>query len=111
VVALVVLVALLGTVAAALLSPRAEPSPAQNAAASCQDAERFQALVADNAPINDVLDVLGDAERKAESAADRDPRWLALAGGLQSIRIALNADDAAAATVGISVVRTECRRF
>jgi hypothetical protein len=109
-VAVVVLLALLATVAVVLVRPGATPTPAEDAADSCTKAERFERLVEDNASAEQVLEVLGEAERKAASAADRDPVWLALSGGLQSVRIALNADDARAARVGIDVVRAECRR-
>lgn len=110
-IALAVLLAMLATVAVVLVQPRVTRTAADDAAASCEDAERFQQLVEKNASVDEVLDALGDAEEKAAKAADRDPVWLALSGGLQSIRIALNADDADAARVGISVVRAECRRL
>ena len=91
--------------------PPVTPAEARSAAeASCSDIARFEELVAANARLDDVRKALGRAERQAEVAARGDAVWVALAGGVQSVRVALDANDARAARVGIDVVRSECRR-
>ena len=87
----------------------AEAAPA--ARASCDAMTTFEQLVTANADLDRVRDALGTAERQAERAARGDATYLALAGGVQSVRLALDADDARAARVGIDVVRAECRRL
>ena len=89
-------------------------SPAQASAAAqsaCTEMTRFEQLVRANAPLDRVRERLGAAERQARTASRGDAAWLALAGGVQSVRLALDADDARAARVGIDVVRSECRRL
>ena len=88
--------------------PPAQAGPA--AAVACAHVQRFEELLAENAPITQVRDVLREAERSARRAAQGDPTWLALSGGVSSLRIAVEADDERVARTGIDVVRTECRR-
>lgn len=105
-----------GAAVYALAGREGTPSPvsprqAQAAATeSCRSLARFEELVRLNAPVDQVQEVLDAAVRRAEVAARGEPRWLALAGGAQSVQLALDADDARAARVGIDVVRAECRR-
>ena len=80
------------------------------AAAACAHVQRFEELLAENASITEVRDVLREAERSARRAAQGDSTWLALSGGVSSLRIAVEADDERVARTGIDVVRTECRR-
>ena len=116
---LAVLVAAGGIGIAAVLPARepAEPEPVTQAEAvtaaraSCDAVADFEQLVEANADIDRVKDALGAAERQAERAARGDALYLALSGGVQSVRLALDADDPRAARVGIDVVRAECRRL
>lgn len=93
-----------------------EPAPvsvaeaSEAAAGACASAARFERLVRDNAPLDKVREALDAAERQAETAARGDATWVALVAGVQSVRVALAADDERAARVGIGVVRSECRR-
>lgn len=90
--------------------PPLDPGQATGAAASaCGDLQRFEELVRVNAPAKDVRAVLARAVRSSRLAADSDPVHLSLAGGAQSLQLALEADDARAARVGIDVVRSACR--
>ncbi|MEO6204215.1 MAG: hypothetical protein ABIO67_02360 [Mycobacteriales bacterium] len=75
---------------------------------ACAQVARFEALVDANASADRVREVLGMAVQGAREAADRDQRWVALLGGLQSLQVALDKDDPRAARVGIDVVRAEC---
>lgn len=84
--------------------PRAE----QQARAACAAFDTFERQVKQNAPSRTVLATLSDARRRATDAADRDPRWRSLAGGADALGVALRTDNAAAARVGIDVVRAQC---
>lgn len=86
----------------------AEAEPA--AAAACAQMQRFEELLEENASISEVRDVLRSAERSARRAAQGDATWIALSGGISSVRIAVEANDERVARTGIDVVRTECRR-
>lgn len=118
-VAVAVVLALLAAAALlVMLARRPTPvdpvSPAQGRAAAaraCAEAIRFEGLVSQNAPIDDVLASLGRAEDEADTAARGDSSYLALAGGIKALRIALDANDGRAARTGIDVVRAECRRL
>lgn len=113
-----VLLALAGGAAVFLLlnGTESEPRPVTQteagpaAAAACAQMRHFEELLAQNASISEVRDVLRAAERSARRAAQGDARWLALSGGISSVRIAVEADDERVARTGIDVVRTECRR-
>lgn len=86
----------------------AEAGPA--AAAACAQMQRFEELLAQNASISEVREALRSAERSARRAAQGDATWIALSGGISSVRIAVEANDERVARTGIDVVRTECRR-
>jgi type II secretory pathway component PulM len=77
---------------------------------SCGEVEEFERGVEENDPAEEVLKILEEAEKHAERAASLDTAWIPLVGGIQSIRVALNEDDAQAAQVGINVTRIECRK-
>lgn len=119
VVAAALAIALLAATAFLVMQARrptsvAPVSPAEGRAAAvraCSEAIRFEGLVSQNAPIDDVLASLGRAEHDADTAARADPSYLALAGGIKALRIALDANDGRAARTGIDVVRAECRRL
>lgn len=83
---------------------------ARLAAQACAHMLRVEELVGDNASVEQVRQALRDAERTARRAAQGDATWLALAGGVSSVRLAVEADDERVARTGIDVVRTECRR-
>lgn len=117
-IALGLVVAAVGTALTVVLLAREPSQPAAVSAVqaraaaerSCAQAARFELLVRENAPLDEVRQALGRAERDAEAAARGDATWVALAGGVQTVRVALDADDERAARVGIDVVRSECRR-
>lgn len=96
-----------GTVGAPAVTPEEAGAAA---ATACAQMQRFEELLTQNAPITDVRDTLREAERMARRAAQGDPLWLALSGGISSVRIAVEANDERVARTGIDVVRTECRR-
>lgn len=105
------------TAAAYLLSGRADAPPAltprearEAATQSCRQLAVFQQLVRANAASDQVRAALARSVSLAKSAATSDPTWIALAGGAESVQVALAADDARAARVGIDVVRAECRK-
>jgi hypothetical protein len=88
------------------------PEQAQDAATkACSEAAAFEALVARNAPIDLVKKALGRAESASDTASRGDSKWVALSGGIKSLRIGLDANDARVARTGIDVVHTECRRL
>ncbi len=94
--------------------PAGQPSvPTEQAQAravgSCRELAHFDELIRSNASSTEVRAVLDRAVRQARVAAAADPIWLSLAGGAQSLQLALDADDARAARVGIDVVRSACR--
>lgn len=92
--------------------PAARPDEARReAAGGCAALAEFARLVRRNAPADRVRRVLAEAVRRAEAAADADPRWVALSGGAQSLQLAVARDDAQAARVGVGVVRAECAAF
>ena len=111
----VVLLAGVTLVAYLLLREPARPAAltadqAREAAeSSCRDLARFEALVKANASVERTLAALDEAVRKSQSAATADPLWLPLAGGAQSLQLALTSNDARAARVGADVVRSACR--
>lgn len=80
------------------------------AAAACRDAAQFEKLVQANRPTDEVLTLLRKAEEQGKSAAAADPMWVALSGGLSSVRLGIEGNDGPTARTGIDVVRTECRR-
>jgi hypothetical protein len=80
------------------------------AAAACRNAAQFERLVQANRPTDEVLAVLRKAEQQGKSAAAADPMWVALSGGLSSVRLGIEGNDGPTARTGIDVVRAECRR-
>jgi hypothetical protein len=54
---------------------------------------------------------LARATSESERAADLDPAWRPLAGGIASVAKGLNDNDGAAAGIGIQVVRADCPNF
>ncbi len=109
----------LGTVLiAALLSTRAEPRAVPTgdeagqarAAQACRSLQQVTDLIDRNAGVPEVLEVVDRAVRQARDASAAQARWFALAGGADSLAIALRADDPQAASVGIRVVTAECAR-
>lgn len=92
-------------------SSRVPPPPGDDSAvAACRGAAEFERLVQDNRPADEVLAVLRTAEQQGKNAAAADSRWIALAGGLASVRIGIQGNDGPSARTGIDVVRAECRR-
>ena len=75
---------------------------------ACREAEEFLQLAAANAASVEVLRALERAVRTARRALDRDPHWVQLLSGLQTVRYALRHDDAASARDGIRLVRSMC---
>lgn len=89
------------------ISPEQAGASAREA---CAAAEQLEQLVARNASLDDVRSALRRAEGAAELAARGDASWQALDGGVKSLRIGIDADDARVTRTGIDVVRAECRR-
>ncbi len=88
------------------------PEQARSAAArACEQVRLVEQLVGANADTDQVFAALEIAEREAGAAAEGDPRWLGLSGGVQSLAIAFRADDPRVARTGIDVVRAECSRL
>lgn len=75
---------------------------------ACRAFARFEALVADNAPSNEVYQALDEAHAAAHDAADDDPRWRSLASGTEALDVAFRRDNARAARIGVDVVRGQC---
>lgn len=76
---------------------------------ACEAAEKFEAAVKRNDDIDTVNRHLNKARREAGAAEKKDSLYVGLASGIEALRIAIDNDDASAAKVGMSVVRTECR--
>jgi short subunit dehydrogenase-like uncharacterized protein len=94
-----------------LVRRRAPQDPAtRSARTACAHAERFQDVVEQDGPFADAARELAAAGRHAGDAAARDSRWQLLLGGIQSLQLSLERDDARAAGTGIRVVRAECAR-
>lgn len=93
-------------------SPSRMPPPQGDGSASsaCRGAAEFERLVKANRSTDEVLAVLRTAEQQGKNAATADPRWIALSGGLSSVRIGIEGNDGPTARTGIDVVRAECRR-
>jgi hypothetical protein len=96
--------------AALLLVPSGDDggSPRAHAVRACDSADRFDRAVRANASIDDVNKHLSRALREAHEAEDGNSLYVGLTSGLESLRVAIDHNDAQAARVGIDVVRTEC---
>jgi hypothetical protein len=84
------------------------PAAEQLARQACALATTFEDQVKANASSRQVLATADAMRASANDAADRDPRWRSLAGGTDALRLAMRKDDAAAARIGIDVVRAQC---
>jgi hypothetical protein len=97
--------------AAALVVTR-NPAPKDPALRSarnaCSHVARFEQIVERNRSAAEASRELALALRFARLAAEADTRWLPLSGGIQTLQIALEKDDAGAANVGIRVVDAQC---
>src|SRR3954453_5023789 len=103
VVAAAVVVAAIAGTAIVLLAGRdsspakVTPQQAEEAArSSCAAAVELERLVGRNAGLDDVRRALRTAETEADTAAHGDTRWLALDGGVKSVRIGIDSNDARA---------------
>ncbi len=89
--------------------PAFNPARAERQArVACAALGTFELQVGQNVEARKVLANLDDARRRATDAADRDPRWRSLASGADALGVAIRKDNAAAARVGIDVVRAQC---
>lgn len=75
---------------------------------ACAAAREFEEAIERNDSGERVFERLGIAEREARAAVDRDPAWVQLLSGIQSVRYAIEHDDARAAGTGIEIVRRQC---
>lgn len=91
-------------------SPVDQAGSARSAREACRTVRLFLELVRTDAAAHRVLDLLDSAVNAATAAADRDPAWRPLAGGVQAVRLALDEDDPEAARVGLAVVAANCER-
>ncbi len=90
--------------------PADGPSPESAAADSCRLVQAFLGVVQRNGPAAEAVAALDRAVERARVAAAADPSWTALSGGVESLRLAVRADDPQAAKVGTAVVREQCRQ-
>lgn len=81
----------------------------RSARTACRHLATFEQLVVDNARSDRVKDELRLADEAATAAVEADPRWRSLASGTDALEVAIDDDDAAAARVGIDVVRAQCQ--
>ena len=85
-------------------------APDELAAQACAYAtQTLPRQVADDVAADDVLAGLDQARSVAQTAADRDPSWVALASGLATLQRAVQADDPGATDLALRVVQAECR--
>jgi hypothetical protein len=84
------------------------PAAEQLARRACAGIATFEQQVDANASAEAVFQTLDGLRSAANAAADRDPRWRSLASGTDALDVALRKNDAAAARVGIDVVRAQC---
>lgn len=82
---------------------------ARDARKACQFFDEAVQLVRENGRTDQVMSSLGRAVRWASHAANRDPAWRGLLGGLQAVRASLERDDPRAADVGMRVVVSGCQ--
>jgi hypothetical protein len=106
----VALVLVLALVGAQILLLKPEDPGLLEARKACKSLSLFEQGIERKSGANEVLRNLAEAEKHGKLAANRDPQWVPLLGGIQSVRVALNEDDAQAAQVGIGVTRTECQK-
>jgi hypothetical protein len=111
-----VVIAAAGLAAALLVVTDDDPQP--RSAAGQEDARRACRIVADierrvvaNAAAQSIMADLERAEDLARDAAQADPAWIPLSGGVSALRIAFQEDSARSARTGIDVVRSECRQL
>jgi hypothetical protein len=83
---------------------------ASSARAACAELEELENLIDVDAPADRVREVLDRGVERARDAADQDTKWVPLAAAAQALDVAIDADDARAALVGIRGVRSECGR-
>jgi hypothetical protein len=83
-------------------------TPRGHAVRACDAADRFDRAVRANASIDTVNKHLTRALREAHAAEEGNSLYVGLTSGLESLRVAIDHNDAQAARVGIDVVRTEC---
>lgn len=103
-------VALVALVLLPIIGSNSSNTALERARRACEEVDAFEKGIAKNDPAEEVLKSLSEAETHARRAASLDTAWVPLLGGIQSLQVALNEDDPQAAQVGISVVRTECRK-
>lgn len=85
-------------------------APADLAAQACAYAtETLPQQVADDVAADEVRAGLRRSRSLAQTAADRDPTWVALAGGMATLAKAVEADDPGATDLALRVVQAECR--
>ena len=91
--------------------PSAPIDPVAGAVAAteaCDAFEQFVEAVRRDRSSGEIQEALSAAVALGEEAARQDPRWVALAGGLESVEVALEEDSARAARVGTDVVYANC---
>ena len=93
-----------------VVGPNGEAGAEARAAQACRALQEAADLIERNASVSAVLAAVDRAVRQSREASAAQARWIALAGGAESLAIALRADDPRAASVGIRVVTAECAR-
>lgn len=91
-------------------SPTGSERAAVRAREACTTMRIFVEQVEADAGARRVLELLDSAMKSAEGAADADPAWRPLAGGIQAVHLAVEEDDPEAARVGLDVVAASCER-
>ena len=93
-----------------VVGPNGEAGAEAWAAQACGSVQEVVDLIDRNSSVPAVLAAADRAVRQSRQASAAQARWIALAGGAESLVIALRADDPQAASVGIRVVTAECAR-
>ena len=85
-------------------------SSVQLAHAACENMDSVQKLVKGDASANEVFSYLNTAANQIASAANSDPVWISLQSGIDSVQTGLQKNDANSSSLGIAIVRDQCRR-
>lgn len=103
-------VTLAAAVAAVALWPsRSATDPAvRHAQTACEHIGAFEKIVQHNGSADSANRELATARALTGKAAARNPRWVPLDSGVQTLQRALVKDDAAAADIGTRIVRAQC---
>ncbi len=112
-------VLVLVVISSASMSPPPTPPPvragggedaARMARGACMDMRDVEALVGQDAPAPRVLRYVRAAVSDISGATATDPTWRSLQSGITAIQQGFHTDNGAMTTLGIAIVRDQCRR-